>query len=117
MRQNPVFASWRDDHCEVWARTTVPTEYRRSPAGASSENRGSSRICRHHMVTVANGVLRLRLGVAPLPHATSGASFWAKAMLQKAMRLKARHRAPCASKFRHDPHQPGAIAEIEVAAT
>jgi hypothetical protein len=43
-------------------------------------------IRRSNMVTVANGILRYRFGWTPRSYATTGPSFWTKAVLQKVLR-------------------------------
>lgn len=72
-------------------------------------------IRRHHMVTMANGIMRSKLGMVPAAHVTSGPSFWTKAVLQKLMRPTARARLRRIPDFRLDPSQPGAIADIKAA--
>ena len=72
-------------------------------------------IRRHHMVTMANGILRTRLGISPAAHVTSGPSFWTKAVLQKMLRPPARSRPRRIPDFRLDPNQLGAIADIKAA--
>lgn len=77
-------------------------------------------IRRAHMVTMANAILRQKLGVSPRSREIHGPSFYAKAALQKMMRQtpwvrqeKRRRKAPT---FRPDPHQPHGVAEIADAA-
>ena len=72
-------------------------------------------IRRHHMVTVANGILRSKLGLAPAAHVTSGPSFWTKAVLQKVMRPSPRGRTRRKPDFRLDPTKPNAIVDIKAA--
>lgn len=73
-------------------------------------------IRRSHMVTMANGILRNKLGIAPRSHATTGLSFWSKAILQKAMRrtamVKRENKARRPPDFRLDPTRPDAISDL-----
>jgi hypothetical protein len=73
-------------------------------------------IRRSQMINVANGVLRRHLGVVPGSRATSGPSFWAKAVLQAAWR-----RSPWARQaqrrcrpieFRLSPTAVGGLVDI-----
>jgi hypothetical protein len=77
-------------------------------------------IRRAHMVTVANGILRWKLGLAPKSRSTVGASFWSKAILQKALRdtpfVRRENKARRRPDFRLDPHRPGAIVDLDEAA-
>ena len=74
---------------------------------------------REHIVTVANGIMRSKLGVVPKTRVTSGPSFYAKAVLQKALRktkwVKRENRARRPVEFRLDRNNPGAT--IDLAAT
>ena len=72
-------------------------------------------IRRHHMVTVANGILRSKLGIAAATHVTTGPSFWTKAVLQKVLKASPRSRIRRKPDFRLDPAAPGAIADIKAA--
>ena len=75
-------------------------------------------IRRHHMVTVANGIMRSKLGIRPSSHVTTGPSFWSKAVLQKVLKQTAngdRKRARRQPEFRLDPGAPEAIADIRAA--
>jgi hypothetical protein len=73
-------------------------------------------IRRAHIVTVANAILRHKLGVTPRSRETNGASFYAKAALQKFMRntpwVRQEKRARKAATFRPDPNQPNGIRDI-----
>lgn len=73
-------------------------------------------IRRTHMVTMANAILRHKLGFAPKSRDIHGASFWAKAVLQKAFRktswIRRESRARKPATFRPDPHQPDGIIEL-----
>ena len=72
-----------------------------------------------HMVTMANGILRQKLGIEPKSRATVGAAFWTKAVLQKALRetslVKRENKARRKPEFRLDPTRPGELLEIEAA--
>ncbi len=76
-------------------------------------------IRRTHMVTVANGILRSKLGVTPRGHAISGPAYWSKAILQRALRetrwVRRENRARRRPEFRLDPTRPGCVADIEAA--
>ena len=73
-------------------------------------------IRRTHMVTMANAILRHKLGVTPRSHEIHGPSFYAKAALQKVLRrtswVRQENRARKAPSFRPDPRQPDGIADI-----
>jgi hypothetical protein len=73
-------------------------------------------IRRKHMVTVANGIMRAKLGVTPKSQSISGPSFWGKAVLQKALRntkmVKRENRARRAPDFRLDPSRLGALIDL-----
>jgi hypothetical protein len=73
-------------------------------------------IRRMHMVTVANAILRHKLGITPHSHEINGASFYAKAALQKIMRrtswVRQEKRARKPATFRPDPRQPNGIVDI-----
>jgi hypothetical protein len=76
-------------------------------------------IRRTHMVTVANGILRSKLGMSPRDRSISGPAFWSKAVLQKALRdtrwVKRQNRARRRPEFRLDPTRPGCVVDIEAA--
>ena len=73
-------------------------------------------IRRSHMVTVANGIMRSKLGIAPRSREISGPGFWGKAVLQRALkntpwvRRENRPRRPV--EFRLDRASPGAIVDL-----
>ena len=73
-------------------------------------------IRRTHMVTMANAILRHKLGITPKSRDIHGAAFWTKAILQKALRntgwIKRESRARKPATFRPDPHQPEGIIEL-----
>lgn len=73
-------------------------------------------IRRAHMVTRANGILRAKFGHAPKSQATTGPSFWAKALLQRALRdtawVKRESRLRRTPEFRLDPSRPGCVVEL-----
>jgi hypothetical protein len=76
-------------------------------------------IRRTHMVTIANGILRSKLGVTPRRRSISGPSFWSKAVLQRALRntrwVRRENRARRAPEFRLDPMAPGGVIDIAAA--
>ncbi|OJY35046.1 MAG: hypothetical protein BGP06_18855 [Rhizobiales bacterium 65-9] len=76
-------------------------------------------IRRTHMVTVANGIMRTKLGVTPKSREISGPSFWTKAVLQRALRnttmVKRENKARRKPSFRLDPSRPGAIVDLPAA--
>ena len=73
-------------------------------------------IRRTHMVTMANAIMRHKLGMTPRSREIHGASFYAKAALQKVLRktrwVRQENRARKLATFRPDPRQPDGIAEI-----
>lgn len=76
-------------------------------------------IRRTHMVTVANGIMRSKLGVTPKSREISGPAFWTKAVLQRALRntkmVKRENKARRKPSFRLDPTRPGAIVDLPIA--
>lgn len=72
-------------------------------------------IRRKNMVTVANGILRYRFGWKPRSSATSGLSFWSKAVMQKLVLrtpwLKKPMAAPQPIEFQLDRKSLGAIID------
>ncbi|SED62798.1 Cupin-like domain-containing protein [Rhizobiales bacterium GAS191] len=77
----------------------------------------SEDIRRSHIVTMGNAILRNRLGVTPKSRATSGPSFYAKAILQRALRdtswVKKERSARRPVDFKLDRTRLGAILDIE----
>lgn len=75
---------------------------------------------RRHMVHMANGIMRHKLGLRPAGLKTQGPSFWAKAALQSAVRrmglLHKERRARRPVEFRLDKAQPGHVIDIREAA-
>ncbi|WP_342359512.1 hypothetical protein [Terrarubrum flagellatum] len=73
-------------------------------------------IRRTHMVTMANGIMRAKLGLNPRSRSISGPSFWTKAVLQKALRntkmVKRENKARRKPTFRLDPTRPGAVIDL-----
>ena len=73
-------------------------------------------IARSHKVNVANGLLRHKLGREPRSRRLEGPGFWAKNVLQKAMRdsgwVKQQRKARRPVDFRLDPMRPGAILDL-----
>ena len=76
----------------------------------------SEEIRRKHMVNVANGILRHRMGMNPKSRAISGPGFMAKAVLQKALRnsrwIKQEKSARRPVDFRLDRARPGQILDL-----
>jgi len=77
-------------------------------------------ILRAQMVNYANGILRHGFGWTPRSRAITGASFWSKAVLQKAFRdapwIKKQKTANEQIEFRLDRTQVGAIVDLPAAA-
>ena len=77
-------------------------------------------IRRKQMITMANGILRHKVGVTPKSRATDGPAFWAKAALQAGVKraglLKKERKARRAVDFKLDPAKPGAIIDLREAA-
>ena len=77
-------------------------------------------IRRRQMLNLANGILREKLGITPRSTATSGAGFWAKAVLQAGVRraglLTKEQKAKRPIEFKLDPKRPGAIIDLAAAA-
>lgn len=77
-------------------------------------------IRRRQMITMANGILRHKLGVRPRSLATVGPGFWAKAALQAGVKrsglLKKARRARRGIEFRLDQQQLGRVVDILEAA-
>ena len=77
-------------------------------------------IRRSQMITMANGILRRKAGIVPRSRATSGPSFWAKAVLQAGVKragfLKKDRKARRPIEFTLDPANPGAIVDLPIAA-
>ena len=76
-------------------------------------------IRRTHMVTVANGILRSKLGMTPRRRSISGPAFWSKAVLQRALRdtrwVRRENRARRPAEFRLDPRAPDGVVDIAAA--
>ncbi len=77
-------------------------------------------IRRKQMITMANGILRHKAGLAPKSQAIAGPGFWAKAALQAGVKraglLKKGRKARRAVDFKLDPARPGAIIDLLEAA-
>jgi hypothetical protein len=77
-------------------------------------------IRRRHMINVANGILRHKLGVAPKSLSTSGPGFWAKAAIQAGVKraglLKKERKARRPIEFRLDKSNIGRVVDITEAA-
>ncbi len=73
-------------------------------------------IRRHHMITVANAILRLKFGLQPKERSIYGLNFWSKAVLQKALRdlpfIKKENKAKRKAEFCLDPNKLGALIEL-----
>src|SRR5262245_7779078 len=91
------YSSWYDDYAQVfefepgqmlcWPHTAPHRIENHDSLNVSmTVNFTTEEIRRAQMVTVANALLRQRLGWSPRSRATSGASFWAKAVLQRSLR-------------------------------
>ena len=73
-------------------------------------------IRRHHMITVANAILRLKFGLEPKDRSIHGLNFWSKAVLQKLLRdlpfIKKENKTKRSPEFRLDPKNLGALIEL-----
>jgi hypothetical protein len=76
-------------------------------------------IRRRQMVNLANGILRHKIGLSPGSRATEGIGFYAKAILQKALRdtqwVKGERKARRPIDFRLDPDVAGGIIDLKAA--
>lgn len=76
-------------------------------------------IRRKQMVNMANGIMRHKLGLEPKSRKTEGVGFYAKAILQKALRdtswIKGERKARRPIDFRPDPDRPGEIIDLKAA--
>lgn len=127
---NMPFSDWYDEHATVY--DIKPGDMLHWPLNAP--HRVDNHDClnvsmtmeyftedirRTHMVTVANGILRSKLGLRPRDRSTSGPRFWSKAVLQRVLRdtrwVRRENRARRPIEFRLDPARPGCVADIEVA--
>lgn len=76
-------------------------------------------IRRRQMVNLANGILRHRFGMSPRGRATAGPAFWAKAVMQRALRdtgwVRQERRSRRPIDFRLDGARPGAIVDLAAA--
>jgi hypothetical protein len=123
------YASWYDDYARVFE--FEPGQMVHWPLNAPHriENHNSLNVSvtiqyqtesirRRNMVTVANGILRYRLGWTPRSYATTGPSFWTKAVMQKAVLSTPWLRKPMAApqpiEFQLDRKSPGAIIDRPV---
>jgi hypothetical protein len=77
-------------------------------------------IRRKNMMTLANGILRQKAGLAPKSQAVAGPGFWAKVALQAGIRragfLTKERKGRRAVDFKLDPAKPGAIIDLLEAA-
>ena len=77
-------------------------------------------IRRSHMVTVANGIMRHKMGLQPRSQSISGPVFWSKAVFQKAMKntsmVKKINKPRKPATFTFDRSRPGAIVELPMQA-
>lgn len=75
---------------------------------------------RHHMVTMANGILRDKMGLTPRSRATTGAGFWSKAVLQAGVRrlglLEKARKVRRPVTFELDQGSPGGVVDIATTA-
>jgi hypothetical protein len=80
----------------------------------------TEQIRRSQMATMANGILRDKLGLTPSTKRTSGAGFWAKAALQAGVRrsglLKKERRSRRPVSFQLDGEQLGKVIDLQEAA-
>ena len=78
------------------------------------------RVFRARIVNLANGLLRNRFGWQPRSRALKGPSFFAKAVLQKALRntswVKKQRKARNQIEFRLDQNHPGQMVDLPKAA-
>lgn len=76
-------------------------------------------IRRRQMINMANGIMRHKLGMEPKSRSTEGVGFYAKAILQKALRdtawVKGERKARRPIDFRLDPDRPGDIVDLRAA--
>ena len=80
----------------------------------------TDKIRRSHMVTIANGILRHKMGFSPRSQATDGPGFWTKAVFQKAMKntswVKRENKPRKPSSFTLDRSRPGAVVDLPLQA-
>lgn len=124
---NMPYEAWYDDHAHVY--DIGPGQMLHWPLNAP--HRVDNEDClnvsmtmeyfddhvrRTHMVTVANGIMRSKLGLTPSSQATTGPAFLAKAVLQKALRdtpfVRRENRPRKPVSFHLDLCQPGAISNL-----
>ena len=76
-------------------------------------------IARLGKVNLANGLLRHRFGMSPTSRATSGPSYWSKALLQKGLRnsrwVRRERSVRRSIDFRLDAARPGQILDMQAA--
>ena len=81
---------------------------------------GNPEIRRRQVVSLANGLLRHRFGIAPKSRAITGPAYWSKAVLQKALRdsqwVKRERKARRKVDFTLDAKRPGQILDLPAAA-
>jgi len=124
------YADWYDEHALVF--DLEPGQWLHWPLNAPHrvENLDSlnvsvtieywtDEIRRLHMVNVANGILRQKLGMTPRGRIINGPGFWTKAVLQKVARqsgwLKRKRSARRPVDFRLDRLNPGNIVDLRAA--
>ena len=124
------YADWYDEHALVF--DLEPGQWLHWPLNAPHrvENHNTlnvsmtieywtDEIRRLHMVNVANGILRQKLGLSPRERIINGPSFWTKAVLQKVAResgwLKRKRIAHRPIDFRLDRLNPGTIVDLRAA--
>jgi len=129
---NMPYEPWYDDHAQVY--DIEPGQMLQWPLNAP--HRVDNEDClnvsmtmeyfdehvrRTHMVTVANGIMRSKLGLNPTGHSIRGPAFLAKAVLQKTRRnapfVKKENRPRRPVTFRLDLAKPNAISNIAEASS
>lgn len=77
-------------------------------------------IRRSHIVTMANGIMRHKMGLQPRSQSISGPAFWSKAVFQKAMKktswVKKENKPRKPATFTLDRSHPGQIIELPMQA-
>lgn len=80
----------------------------------------TEQIRRNHMINVANGLLRQKMGIPPRSRATSGPGFWVKAAMQAGVTrsglLKKARKSRRPIEFRLDPVESGNVLDLREAA-
>lgn len=102
MSREPIFTDWTDRHGALWGHQLLRLQHRL------------------HTVSIANGLLRHRLGLPPRSRAVTGPSYWSKDVLQKALGnsrwVKHEHKVRRQIDFRLGGANPGQIIDARAAA-